>query len=153
MSKKRSKPYLSRRWCHRKQIARETWEQCCEPPAYQPRSLSLTRICWWTCLPSRWSGSWIPHCRNIHGRKNHAVVHHPRFKSHKGEELGVDRLRDFLKDQSGEPDCDQFLLFCKQMTDELCDLINKDTISQAKSPLWYALRFSRDCILSLWCSS
>ena len=72
-------------------------------------------------------------------------------KSHKGEELGVDRLlRDFLKDQSGEPDCDQFLLFCKQkMTDELCDLINKDTISQAKSPLWYALRFSRDCILSL----
>ena len=50
-----------------------------------------------------------------------------------GEELGVDRLlRDFLKDQSGEPDCDQFLLFCKQkMTDELCYLINKDTISQS----------------------
>ena len=80
MSKKPSKPYLSRRWCHCRQISRETGEQCCEPPAYQPRSLSLTRICWWTCLPSpRWSDSWIPHRRNVHGRKNHAVVHHPRF--------------------------------------------------------------------------
>lgn len=73
------------------------------------------------------------------------IFDHLAFKPHKGEELGINRLlQDFFKDQNGEPDCDQFLLFCKQkMTDELCDLINKDTISQAKSPLWHALRFSR----------
>ncbi|KAK3891504.1 hypothetical protein Pcinc_004594 [Petrolisthes cinctipes] len=73
------------------------------------------------------------------------IFDHLAFKPHKGEELGIDRLlQDFLKDQIGEPDCDQFLLYCKQkMTDELCDLINKGTILQAKSPLWHAVRFSR----------
>ncbi|KAK3894298.1 hypothetical protein Pcinc_001941 [Petrolisthes cinctipes] len=29
------------------------------------------------------------------------------------------------------------------MTNELCDLINKGTVLQAKSPLWHAVRFSR----------
>ncbi|KAK3886035.1 hypothetical protein Pcinc_009811 [Petrolisthes cinctipes] len=73
------------------------------------------------------------------------IFDHLAFKPHKGEELGIDRLlQDFLKDQIGEPDCDQFLLYCKQkMTDELCDLINKGTVLQAKSPLWHAVRFSR----------
>ena len=72
------------------------------------------------------------------------VFNHLAVEPHKGEELGIDcLLQDFLKGHIGEPDCGQFLLFRKQkMSDELCELINKDTISQAKSPLWHAVRFA-----------
>lgn len=72
------------------------------------------------------------------------IFYHLAVKPNKGEELDIDRLlQEFLKGHVGEPDCRQFLQFCKiKMTDELCELISKEIISQAKSPLWHAVSFA-----------
>lgn len=44
--------------------------------------------------------------------------------------------------QSGVPDCEQCLQFCKmKMTDELCEAVRVETTSQYRSPLWHAVRF------------
>lgn len=73
------------------------------------------------------------------------LLFHYNTEPHQVEGLGIDRLlQEFFRTHTGEADCLQFFQFCgEKMTDELCTLITKDTVSQATSPLWHALRFAR----------
>lgn len=73
------------------------------------------------------------------------LLFHYNTEPHEVEGLGIDSLlQEFFKTHTGEADCHQFFQFCREkMTDELCTLITKDTVSQATSPLWHALRFAR----------
>lgn len=73
------------------------------------------------------------------------IFDHFGYQQHPGEELGIDcLLREFLRNQSELPSCEDFFQFCRpRMTPELCTMIEKQTVSQVKSPLWHAVRFGR----------
>lgn len=61
------------------------------------------------------------------------------------EYFGIDQLlQAFHKEHPGVPTSEQFLQFCKlKMTFDVCERLEKETVAQAKSPLWHALRFAR----------
>ncbi|KAK3891126.1 hypothetical protein Pcinc_004919 [Petrolisthes cinctipes] len=67
------------------------------------------------------------------------------------ELFGIDQLlQAFYKEQTGVLTSDGFLQFCKvKMTSDICKMIEKETVAQAKSSLWHALRFARVTALVL----
>lgn len=62
------------------------------------------------------------------------------------EHVGIDRLlKMFHKEHSGVVfSSEEFLSFCKiKMPSQICKMVERETLDQAKSPLWHALRFAR----------
>lgn len=61
------------------------------------------------------------------------------------EQYGIDQLlQAFHKEHSGVVTSTEFLQFCKvKMTVDVCRMLEKETVAQAKSPFWHALRFAR----------
>lgn len=66
-------------------------------------------------------------------------------KPQHGEHIGIDRLlQSFFKEHTGVQTSEEFMQFCKiKMTSDVCKLTEKQTLSQARSLIWHAMRFER----------
>lgn len=64
------------------------------------------------------------------------IFSHFGSQMHLAEKIGIDNLL--------VPTYIEYFTYCKnEMTSQLCAMVRNETVTQSKSPLWHAVRFSR----------